>query len=326
MQLEFWEWMIRGGENLPAQQEGILGQLGQMMRDGKLKARNGPWRARDVFHIPINREDGPIWTFDRMGATHTELPDGRVVCIGGEHEDDYDPDFFIYNDVIVIGPSDQIAIYGYPIEVFQQTDFHTATLVDGRIIIVGCFGYPVDCRPGSTPVYVLDLEGYRITAMETSGQMPGWIFRHTAEIDSAGIITIRRGQVHEMTGGQPRTRRNLEDFTLDIRSGIWRRLTNRNWRQYSICREDREWFELDQSPEGLTLLPRNIEHSIEPCEDDRSVRIRVGGVPVSLTVSIDSIEVIVEGELPGELALRVVEEIRTHAETAIQRRCVLEEV
>ena len=37
------------------------------------------------------------WCFKRFGATSTRLPDGRVVCVGGEHEDYYDPDFCIYN-------------------------------------------------------------------------------------------------------------------------------------------------------------------------------------------------------------------------------------
>lgn len=38
-----------------------------------------------------------VWCFGRFGATRTKLPDGRIVCIGGEHEDPYDPDFYIYN-------------------------------------------------------------------------------------------------------------------------------------------------------------------------------------------------------------------------------------
>src|SRR5262245_9796777 len=87
MQLEFWEWMIRGGEEAPSQDEGVLGKLGQMMRNGILRSRYGPWRSRDLFNVPANCKDGPIWTFDRMGPTQTELPDGRLVCIGGEHED-----------------------------------------------------------------------------------------------------------------------------------------------------------------------------------------------------------------------------------------------
>jgi len=53
------------------------------MRDGKLKSGYGPYRARDLFKVPLNCEDGPIWTFDRMGATRNDLPDGRILCIGG---------------------------------------------------------------------------------------------------------------------------------------------------------------------------------------------------------------------------------------------------
>lgn len=58
------------------------------------------WTARTTFgnaEDPFADSDGPVWCFSRLGATRTKLPDGRVVCIGGEHEDGYDPDFCIYN-------------------------------------------------------------------------------------------------------------------------------------------------------------------------------------------------------------------------------------
>jgi len=60
------------------------------------------------------------------------LPDGREVLIAGEHEDYYDPDFFIYNDVVVRAPDGKFAIYGYSKEAFPPTDFHTATLLPGQ--------------------------------------------------------------------------------------------------------------------------------------------------------------------------------------------------
>ena len=41
----------------------------------------------------------PFWSFDRYGMSVTHLEDGRIILIGGEHEDYYDPYFFIYNDV-----------------------------------------------------------------------------------------------------------------------------------------------------------------------------------------------------------------------------------
>ena len=43
---------------------------------------------------------GPFWSWQRFGRTSTALPDGRVIHIAGEHEDSYDPDFCIYNDVL----------------------------------------------------------------------------------------------------------------------------------------------------------------------------------------------------------------------------------
>jgi hypothetical protein len=324
MRLAFWEWMIRGGDSRSAEQEGVLGDLGLMIRDGKLKSGYGPWRARDLFRIPMNRADGPIWTFDRMGQTRTDLPDGRVVSVGGEHEDDYDPDFCIYNDVVVFGPTGQIEIYGYPKEVFPPTDFHTATLAGGRLIIVGCLGYPEDRRPDHTPVFGLDLSAYRISTMATSGDTPGWVFKHEARLDSEGVITIRGGEVIEEQGGECRCRRNLEDYALNIRSGVWSRLTNRNWRQFSIRQEDHGLFVLESHPELEHLLPRRVEYTVEPSEDCDRTRIAIGGVPVSITVGVSDIEIIVEGDLPDALAVRVAEEVRANTEVATRCRCVLE--
>jgi hypothetical protein len=160
-----------------------------------------------------------------MERTCTELPDGRTICVTGEHEDSYDPDFYIYNDVVVFGPADQIEIYGYPKDVFPPTDFHTATLVGNQIILVGCIGYPDDRRNGYTPVYSLDLSGYRISKIATSGDMPGWISKHEAQYASDGTITIRGGQVFDECSGNHRFRQNLEDFALDIQSAVWRRTT-----------------------------------------------------------------------------------------------------
>jgi len=92
MQIAFWEWMIRGDDPV-AEQEGVLTEAGRLKRDSNLKSGYGPYRARDLFKVHFNREDGPIWTFDRMGASRSELPDGRILYIGGEYQDYYDPDF-----------------------------------------------------------------------------------------------------------------------------------------------------------------------------------------------------------------------------------------
>jgi hypothetical protein len=49
---------------------------------------------------------------------------GSVVEIGGEHEDWYDPDFSIYNDVFVYDGRGKIQIYSYPEKEFPPADFH----------------------------------------------------------------------------------------------------------------------------------------------------------------------------------------------------------
>src|SRR5690606_22980554 len=36
---------------------------------------------------------GPVWTWERFGRTTTRLADGRMIHVGGEHEDWYDIDF-----------------------------------------------------------------------------------------------------------------------------------------------------------------------------------------------------------------------------------------
>jgi hypothetical protein len=323
MRLAFWEWMIRGDNSPQASEQGPLGEVGSKMRDGKLKSMYGPYRARDLFQVSLNLEDGPIWTFDRMGATRTLLVDGRLVCIGGEHEDYYDPDFRIYNDVVVFGSSDQIEIFGYPKEVFPPIDFHTATLTENRIITLGGLGYLDDRQTGHTPVYALEWPDFRISEVETWGENPGWIFKHAAHLDPGGTITIRGGQLFEANGCETRYRRNVEDYALNLKSGEWQRLSNRNWRQFSIRREDRGLFVLDHRPTEKALVPRGVKHTVVPTFDEDRIRFWVAGVPIDLTVNVTAIEGIVEGELSEELFVKIAEEIRSNVERTIRQRCLL---
>jgi hypothetical protein len=102
----------------------------------------GAYAANKTFGGPPSNEAGPCWCSARYGQTETKLSDGRIIKIGGEHEDYYDPDFYIYNDVIVYDGDRNVEILGYPEEVFPPTDFHTANLVEGRIIIIGSLSYP----------------------------------------------------------------------------------------------------------------------------------------------------------------------------------------
>src|SRR5262245_7582722 len=80
----------------------------------------GAYRANKAMSGPPSETAVPCWCFSRYGQSRTVLPDGRVVLIAGEHEDFYDPDFYIYNDVVVIDDK-RIEIFGYPVESFPPT-------------------------------------------------------------------------------------------------------------------------------------------------------------------------------------------------------------
>ncbi len=143
-------------------------------------------------------EGGAVWCYTRFGKSITTLPNGRIVEIGGEHEDFYDQDFYIYNDVFVHHGDSNFDIYCYPAEVFPPTDFHSATLVDNDIYIIGCLGHPQDRQSDYTPVYHLNCETFAIEEVETSGDCPGWIHRHTAEFHPE---TGQAGEIHVWGGG-----------------------------------------------------------------------------------------------------------------------------
>lgn len=163
---------------------------------------------------------GPVFCFRRFGRTVTQLADGRVIHVGGEHEDWYDPDFCIYNDVVVETSDGDYDIHLYPVDVFPPTDFHTATLVGERIYLIGGLGYQDHRQEGVTLVHVLDTQSLSITPFETFGDNPGWISRHSAEVDNhGGSIRLAGGQV--LVGGKLRP--NEQIYRLDLTTGIWSR-------------------------------------------------------------------------------------------------------
>jgi len=88
-----------------------------------VRTRHSGYGANQAMDGPSSCEAGPMWCFDRFGKSETPLRDGRVVHVGGEHEDFYDPDFFIYNDVTVIDPDGSIAIHGYARDAFLPRTF-----------------------------------------------------------------------------------------------------------------------------------------------------------------------------------------------------------
>ena len=187
-----------------------------------VQTRRDAYSGNNEFGGPPPFECGPMWCFQRFGTSETALPDGRTVHIAGEHEDSYDPDFQIYNDVIVSSPDGGIAIYGYPAN---------------AIYIIGCLGYPEQRSAGATPVYRLDLASMQILAVETSGMAPGRIARHSGRLSDGGkTIIVSGGEI--WTGAEHATMKNIDSWSFEIADGEWRRLTQYNWPHWIVRRTD----------------------------------------------------------------------------------------
>lgn len=179
--------------------------------DGYSGGRQPFLRGEAVYEPP------PVWSFDRFGQSVTRLPDGRWVLIAGEHEDYYDPDFCIYNDVTVLDGEGGLAHFLYPREVFPPTDFHSATLLGDAILLIGSLGYTEDRREGETQVLRLSLGDFSIAPVATGGDNPGWINRHRAVLEG-GRILVSGGRVEPGF-------RNLEGrWALDLEGWRWSRL------------------------------------------------------------------------------------------------------
>lgn len=277
-----------------------------------VRTQGWAYRADD----PSSIQAVPMWSFCRFGMSTTILPDGRVVYIAGEQEDFYDPQFYIYNDVIVVEPSGEIAIHGYPVKDFPPTDFHSATLVGNSIFIVGCLGYREQRVAGITPVYELALDSMRIRRVKTIGDPPGWIFKHSATLADDGRSLI-------VSGGNRWASENIDLWSLNIETSEWLRLTKRDWQHWKISRIDGEpsrlsnvrealWdrdhanlgfesgWKYDDSPDfaALELLYRLDERSAPPTKGPGSNEFRT--VIDGLTVRFKEdwyVEAIVEGRL-----------------------------
>ena len=326
----FWEWLIESG----------------------LCA----YRANELMNGPSSSEAGPCWCFDRYGQTTTRLPDGRTVKIGGEHEDHYDADFYIYNDVVVTAPSGWGEIYGYPVDVFPATDFHSATLLDDAILLVGSLGYPEDRLAGHTQVMRLDLETLSISRVQTSGDNPGWIHDHEATLtDDGGAIIVSGGKVDLCDGTW--LVENIDDWRLGLDTWCWERLTNKDWPRFEVYRQDQRpnhlwqlrqllwstevgWDDVEEKTKELTeaiggppnldilasLYSPGIADEVLPeREDEYNVhRIRIGDVVVRYVEESFVIQVTAEGELSTaeirQLRADLVEKLSLLERSAVQCR------
>lgn len=179
----------------------------------------------------------PTWCMDRWDKTLTHLPDGRLVFIGGWDEDKLYNLFAHYNDVVVIEPSGQVTIYGYPEECFPSTHKHTATLVGHEVVIIGNREFSGNRDLKTRFVYVLDVRTFVMRRVETRGAILPAISGHEANLASDGkSIRITGGIIdrgHDLSDVE-----NIEDWSLDLSTWSWTMLTHRNWPRWEFRRDD----------------------------------------------------------------------------------------
>lgn len=299
-----------------------------------VRSKQSGYGATEIMNGPSAMEAGPTWCFDRFGQSCTLLPDGKRLHIGGEHEDHYDPDFFIYNDVVVENLDGKLEFYCYPKEVFPPTDFHSATLVGDRVILIGSLGYPEDRQIGRTQVCLLDMNSYQLVCIDTHREPPGWIHGHHAQLSTdETVITLTGGQLY--LGDRHSLRENIDDWALDLKNWSWKRLTKRTWPRWEVLRVDRKrihlwdirqalwnqsvnWLEEYQdsikalaaelgheprvsSIDDLYTFPSNDGQLLVDEEEHNLFWIYISGIKVRFVEEQFALVVRVEGELPGSM-------------------------
>lgn len=226
------------------------------------------YHLNDLMEGPSSFDNGPVWTMDRFGMSGTLLPNGDKVFIGGEHEDYYDPDFNIYNDVVVVKADHSVNIFNYPKEIFPATDFHSANLIDDKIIIIGNLGYGEQRIPNSTPVYQLDLKTFSISKTTTKGPSPGWIHNHEVEVDlQTNKLKIKGGTTY--IGEDEQLIDNFDDWEFDIKSNTWSKLTDRQWKRIIFTREDRNLFELGMK--RINIMTSDLGSAFDDSQSDQDL-------------------------------------------------------
>ena len=291
------------------------------------------YRGNGHFNGPNSYGGNPGWCFNRFGRSLTELPGGTRILIAGEHEDHYDPDFFIYNDVVIVSPDGKIEILGFPEDHFPPTDFHSATLVGNELILIGNLGYPQQRRIGESQVYAYEIATRRFRRIETSGDVPGWISAHEAGLDGQNGIIVKGGKIDHGSdhGGYLE---NFDSWRLDLDTWNWERLSNQTVGRWEFVRADGEACQLfpkrmhrmsmqagisdgksdtpDFDGELLERLydpPVPHEAIVEDAWDERT-RYVIDGVPLHFKEGMNSVLLTVVGELPPAVMEPYVEAVR----------------
>ncbi|MEM7184747.1 MAG: ankyrin repeat domain-containing protein, partial [Spirochaetota bacterium] len=190
-----------------------------------IRCNKAAYDIRNKFDDDGIEQKSPVWCYERYGKSLTPLDNEAYIEIAGEHEDHYDPDFCIYNEVVYFPKPGTFQIFMYPKDIFPPTDFHTATLLGENIYIIGNLGYMGERKYGTTPVYRLNILSFAIEKIETTGDNPGWIHKHSAFLEDSSHIRICGGEVLGYENKQEVHSYNCEDFLLDLHTMNWSRTT-----------------------------------------------------------------------------------------------------
>jgi hypothetical protein len=299
-----------------------------------VRTRQSASAARNEHEVGSDFGEARDFCFDRLGSSLTPMADGRMILIGGEHEDYYDPDFIIFNDVVVLRPAagdkqvtldeGSVEIYGYPRELFPPIDFHSATLVGDKIYIIGGLGYSEDRRFNTTPVFSLDTTSYRMERVNVAGLAPGWIYQHFASFEAdRNAIAVRGGMVTHGPADENHVSHSAF-YRLHLDQHAWELVSPRE-------RHRRFWF---QSQKNALV---EIEEVVGPVmvdacwlpgrEDDLAPKYHLAfdGVRVKFN-GFSGLRMRVEGELPTGLVDGWVASIKRRLEETTSTGWSVEEV
>lgn len=254
-QAEFLDWRSpRRGTTNPTRQNNAVWRW---LFISKLNA----YQSNQQFKGPDPFVAGPGWSNDRFGQTTTYLPDGRTIYIAGEHEDSYDPDFYIYNDVIVQHPNGELDFYGYPTDVFPPTDFHTATLVGNYIWIIGNLGYFDERKTKNTiPIHTLNASTLVMESISATGESPPSICHHSAAyLPENNNIQIMSGEIWQ----DKESEKNNTVWHFDLNTLSWAKKHEQQHINFQCRCEDNGYMQLDMFRELKKSIALNNKIEIE---------------------------------------------------------------
>lgn len=286
-----------------------------------VRTQESPFFARQAYGVDSYSAESPCWTFLRFGMPEVWMPDGRRIAVAGEHENSYDPEFCIYNDVIV-RTGDDVEIYAYPRGVFPPTDFHTATLVDDTIWLLGSLGYALERSPERAQVFRLDPSTYEMARVEAGGVPVPQIYNHRARLLPDGVtIEVRGGKRSASPDPKARSEPNTSIYRFDTTKAEWLRVGDTSkWRRF-VCpipwgtfyHEDAHggWWsgkpliELPYEVRVAPPMPTVYEQHTPPTHT-----LIVDGAPVCVIPDYDHVRIDFEGGFTGGRVQEVVGRLR----------------